>query len=74
MIYMHRIHGTDRRYKTSMDDQIEAFLGTVVARGLHGPGSQADVESSSGPSRPADATVLLGAGDENRTRTVSLGS
>ena len=74
LIYQHATRNADRRIAAALDRHIEDHAAHDVARMLHGAnvidlqGRRRDV------SAPEISGLLPGAGDGNRTRTVSLGS
>ncbi|MGI8881243.1 MAG: tyrosine-type recombinase/integrase [Jatrophihabitans sp.] len=70
LIYQHRTRGADRRIASSLDDRLPA----VIARGSHAVDLDEQRRARRGPESPLGRGFLPGAGDENRTRTVSLGS
>ncbi len=70
LIYQHRTRSADRRIAASMDDRIPA----VIARGSHAVDLNQQRIVRRGHAGPSGPGFPTGAGDENRTRTVSLGS
>jgi integrase len=70
LIYQHSTRGGDQR----IADALDAQLDVDVARGSHASPLGIERHNRRNSAGPIFWTLTSGAGDENRTRTVSLGS
>lgn len=72
LIYQHATRDADRRIADSLDGQIRGVSPADIARSLHDSNvSNLDDHRRDG-STPGESGLLTGAGDGNRTRTISL--
>ena len=74
LIYQHVTRDADRRIAEALDQQIKGSKADVVARSLHEPNVVNLQNRRQDAAAPEGSGFLRGAGDGNRTRTVSLGS
>ncbi|MDQ6849167.1 MAG: tyrosine-type recombinase/integrase [Actinomycetota bacterium] len=74
LIYQHATRDADRRIAESLDRHFGTFESGEVARSLHGPNVIDLQDRRPDAATPEESSLHLGAGDGNRTRTVSLGS
>jgi integrase len=82
LIYQHTTRDADRRIANALTERFngpadansDATVTPLSARGVHDPRSARPRRLGLTPRRPVVRGLQLGAGDGNRTRTVSLGS